>query len=421
MSTTTHQKGPRKATHVVFLVNEFDGVGGIARWANSLAEDLFRRGYEVTLIGLNSASVPRDYGRPEGIRTVNCFPPDTVSRRVRDSRVRRTVARVATRLLRIEGLKRKSPVAVATLRSLLLKLDAAAVVICTHYTFMQYVAQAGLADPARREFSIIGQFHTDFDRISAVASVVREISRQYEQADLVTALTSEDAASLREIMHTEVHVFPNASPDPIDDAEALRTRRRKVFVTMGRLDPVKQYDHAIRAWESVIRSHPEWRLELHGEGPDRSRLERLISELGLDDSVSLMGPTSNPTSVLSTATAHVVTSRYEGWGLAIGEANSVGTPTISYACSPGVRTQIQHGVNGVLVAPQDISGLAAEARRLIDDPSLRSHLAVGGLRVAGDFSRDEIRGRWEAEIEDLAAARIADRDTHRNDARQEPA
>ena len=94
--------------------------------------------------------------------------------------------------------------------------------------------------------------------------------------------------------------------------------------TMGRICHQKGFDILMGYMARVAERRPDMRLYLLGDGPDREKLERQIRDLGLAHVVTLLGNQSNPFPYLDRMDGFVLTSRYEGQGLVIWEAKTLG-------------------------------------------------------------------------------------------------
>jgi poly(glycerol-phosphate) alpha-glucosyltransferase len=154
------------------------------------------------------------------------------------------------------------------------------------------------------------------------------------------------------------------SPDRVV-GKAHRDTRRAVMV--ARLAPPKRVDHAIRAWERVLHSLPDARLDIYGEGALRGELEELIAELGLGDRVALHGYTPDASEATRAAACLIVTSVYEGQSLVIAEAMARGCPVVAYDIRYGPAEMIVNGESGLLVPPADIDALADAVIGLMTD------------------------------------------------------
>lgn len=94
--------------------------------------------------------------------------------------------------------------------------------------------------------------------------------------------------------------------------------------TMGRICHQKGFDILMEYMAEVVMKRPDMKLYLLGDGPDRGRLQRQIDDLGLTGFVTLMGNKANPFPYLDKMDGFVLTSRYEGQGLVIWEAKTLG-------------------------------------------------------------------------------------------------
>jgi len=123
-------------------------------------------------------------------------------------------------------------------------------------------------------------------------------------------------------------------PNRIDTAEIFKKAEAPVdfktdpacynLCTMGRLCHQKGFDILLGYISQVVKKRPDMRLYILGEGPDREKLSRLIADLGLSGVVTLMGNKQNPFPYLDQMDGFVLTSRYEGQGLVIWEAKTLG-------------------------------------------------------------------------------------------------
>lgn len=172
----------------------------------------------------------------------------------------------------------------------------------------------------------------------------------------------------------------------------------KVMTAVGRLVDQKGFDLLIRSWAMVADRHPDWRLCIWGEGPDRGELEALVRTLGIDRSVDLPGVSSAPGEWIEQANAFVLSSRFEGWGLVLGEAMAAGLPCISFDCPFGPADMITDEADGLLVPEKDVEAMAAALSRIMGDRALRGRLATSAQSAAERFAPDKIGALWETTI-----------------------
>ncbi len=135
---------------------------------------------------------------------------------------------------------------------------------------------------------------------------------------------------------------------------------------LGRLAPIKQADHAIRAF---ARSGLTGRMAIAGDGAERKKLEQLAQDLGVADRVDFLGWLNQPAQTIAQSRVLVLCSREEGFGLVIAEALMLSTPVVAYACSAGIKDQLKlvHA-EAALVTPQDIQALSLKLAQVIQTP-----------------------------------------------------
>ena len=167
-------------------------------------------------------------------------------------------------------------------------------------------------------------------------------------------------------------------PDP-----ALSRATPPRFLYLGRLKRYKGVETAIRALALARGSRPDMALDVAGGGDDRDRLERVAAELGLGDAVRFHGPVSEAEKLrlMQTATANLLPSRKEGWGMTNVEAAACGTPSIA-ADSPGLRDSVRQGETGFLVPLGDPAAWAERMLLLANDPALVTRLGRAARRFA---------------------------------------
>lgn len=127
---------------------------------------------------------------------------------------------------------------------------------------------------------------------------------------------------------------------------ALKCRKENKIVTVGRLDPQKNQKMLIDAFAAFSARHPEWYLEIYGEGPLRQELENYIRAKGAN--VRLMGISSDIATKILSARVFALTSVYEGMSNAMLEAMFVGLPVVCTKVS-GARDVIKDNENGFFV------------------------------------------------------------------------
>ena len=171
------------------------------------------------------------------------------------------------------------------------------------------------------------------------------------------------------------------------------------FLYIGRLKRYKRVDLAIRAVAAVRSMGHTVRLDIAGDGDDRSRLERLASRLGVADGVRFLGFVSEAEKVelLRGAWATVLLSPKEGWGITNVEAAACGTPAVA-SDSPGLRESVRHEQTGILVPHGDVDALAMVLVRLAEAPDLVAALGANARAFAEGLTWDEATDKTEEHL-----------------------
>jgi len=188
-------------------------------------------------------------------------------------------------------------------------------------------------------------------------------------------------------------------PEPVDlevwDDQFARARRDRggepadrgpVVLCVARMYPRKRIGDLLRAARLVRQAVPGARVRIVGRGPDWEAVERLHGELGLQDSVDLLGDLTLGELAREYVGADVfcLPSVQEGFGIVFLEAMAAGLPVV--ACrAAAVPEVVLDGVTGVLVPPRDPAGLADALVTLLRAPARGRALGAEGRRRAEGF------------------------------------
>ena len=154
----------------------------------------------------------------------------------------------------------------------------------------------------------------------------------------------------------------------------------------ARLDPVKDLATLVRGFALARRQHPELKLIIAGEGPERPALEALAEELGVRGAVTLAGWLDDMEEFYSALDINTLSSLSETFPYALTEGAAYRLPTVASAVG-GIPRLIEDGKTGFLFAPGDWEKLGARLAQLASDPGLRERLgAAVHERAAREFS-----------------------------------
>lgn len=229
-----------------------------------------------------------------------------------------------------------------------------------------------------------------FDKTLAILGEYVDYSIFIKRYDKIVVLTEEDKINNWK-NHSKVIVIPNPLTSICTKESTLE---EKIVIAVGRLEYPKNFQSLIKAWSHVTKKHPDWKLEIWGEGSMRIELENLIAKLNLKRHVFLKGYTYDIQSQMLKASIFALSSIFEGFGLVIVEAMSCGLPVVSYACPCGPKDIITEGENGFLVPVNKEEILAERINLLIRDVSVRRLMAIQALIKIEQYKINNIITKW---------------------------
>jgi glycosyltransferase involved in cell wall biosynthesis len=141
---------------------------------------------------------------------------------------------------------------------------------------------------------------------------------------------------------------------------------------LGRLQPYKNIDVAIRAFANVTKTFKNALLYIVGEGENFGNLYDLVLKLGLEKKVKFYGKVSEEEKIklLSQSWVAVQPSTVEGWGITVLEANACKTPVVA-SDTKGLRDSVKHGKTGSLVKVKDVKGFSKEIKYYLRNEKVR--------------------------------------------------
>ncbi|WP_435011536.1 glycosyltransferase family 4 protein [Tundrisphaera lichenicola] len=267
-----------------------------------------------------------------------------------------------------------------------------------YVSMLKHDAYAVLGEGLRRGFPVVlrpeGAGATGDLAWQSWGRFGRTIGRRCRQADAVVAISSAVRGELIGAGYAPSKVvdLPNGVPipdrgwEPGTDPTSLRA------AYVGRLAPEKGLDALVDAWPIVRAGHPEARLTLVGEGPERPGLEARIARLGLMGSVELAGAVADPSEILRSSDLFVLPSREEGMSIALLEAMVLGIPSVASAI-PGNLALMTDREHGRLAPPDDPAALARMILEHRADPDALRMAIAARRRVSEHYSISAVARR----------------------------
>lgn len=210
-------------------------------------------------------------------------------------------------------------------------------------------------------------------------------------ADSIVALSSDMKEKLAKIGGKNICIIPNGI-DLENYGNQCRNEMRnkmkirpadKIIIYVGRLHQIKGIEYLIKALEILKVQSFDFKLLVVGYGDRKSELEKMASNLGLEDEIIFVGkvPNSDVPKYLSAADIFVLPSLSEGFPTVILEAMASGLPII--ATNVGAATDIiENGKNGFLVEPKDSKEIAHKILSIFGDKDLYHNISLDNREKA---------------------------------------
>lgn len=181
-------------------------------------------------------------------------------------------------------------------------------------------------------------------------------------------------------------------PDTVTD---LADRRAMSVVVVTRFDRIKRIEDMIAAIVKAHKQNRDINLQLYGTVSDQAyytQLQQQISDAHATGYITFNGATTDAIDTFQTGQVTIFTSRTEGFGRTILEAEAAGTPVISYDIDYGPRAII--GKAGKLVADGDVNALANAIVMALADKRWREKASEAGREQARDYDAEHVQAKW---------------------------
>lgn len=173
------------------------------------------------------------------------------------------------------------------------------------------------------------------------------------------------------------------------------------IVSCGYLAPIKGFDMLIKVASRVFLEHTDWTWDIYGEGDERADLEHMIREYKMENHVFLKGYQTDMYELYKKYSFFVLTSRAEGMGMVLLEAQKAGLPIVSFDIDCGPSDLIENDINGYLIKPFDLEEMEEKINKLIDSKSLRKRFSDASKKNHNEFEKDHIVKKWKEMLDHI--------------------
>jgi glycosyltransferase involved in cell wall biosynthesis len=174
-----------------------------------------------------------------------------------------------------------------------------------------------------------------------------------------------------------------------------------LIIQVARLDYLKDHLTAVRSLERVVCQRPSAHLVLVGEGPEQEKIEKAVSDRGLNSQVHFVGLRKDVPRLLAAADLFLLTSISEGIPLTVIEAMLSGLPVIATRVG-GLDELVVHEQTGWLVAAGDDAALAEAILRVALNPRLGAEWGrCGRQRARTLFSEERMHTHYASLYQEM--------------------
>ncbi|MGI5951080.1 MAG: glycosyltransferase [Brooklawnia sp.] len=199
-----------------------------------------------------------------------------------------------------------------------------------------------------------------------------------------------------------------ATAETTDRSEVRRslglTDDHVLGITVANLRSNKDYPNLLRAAKLAVAKEPRLRFIAVGQGPLADEIAALHSELGLGDSLQLLGFRRDIADLMAASDMLVIASQHEGLPVVIMEAFATGLPVVATTVG-GIPQAVTDGVEGRLVPPHDHEALARAVVAVARDEDARQAMGEAARRRASDYDIRTAVGVQQDKYLQLVAAR----------------
>lgn len=234
------------------------------------------------------------------------------------------------------------------------------------------MAQRVIAAARRRDIMVVGSFHIlPSGGLSSVGARLLGFL-QFFSLRKISAFTSTSynaALFARQTMRIKSVVVPNMVDIRAFSSGRKTDTKNDQIVFLGRLVERKGCAQLIRAFAALSKTKPETELVIAGDGPDRTKLERMAADLGVGHKVAFLGyiDEADKPKILGSAQIACFPALYgESFGLVLVEAMAAGAKVVLGGDNPGYRSVLGERPQQ-LIDPNDIDGFAKRLALFLTD------------------------------------------------------
>lgn len=205
------------------------------------------------------------------------------------------------------------------------------------------------------------------------------------------------------IKNPNIVYIPNALPQCVSPANLSINKEIYRIINVARLNKKqKRQEILIKAFSNLAERYPNWVVELWGGDTSgyKKELLSMIEEVHLENRIFLKGVTHHVDEVYAQADIFAFPSRFEGFGLSLGEAMSAGLPAVGFKSCAAVNELIKNGDNGLL-AEDGVEAFAQALEMLMKNQEARVRMGKAAHESMKAYSPENVWNQWESLLQEV--------------------
>lgn len=362
---------------ICFLIGNYNNGGGTERVTSQIANGLTEKGYDISIISIEKGLTPL-FITDKRIKLYELNQNEKFP-------VKNKVSIIEKIKFRIWSLKKISAIKKSfenTIKKI--KPDIVIAVDIECYRFI---------DCFRKKYhykTIAWEHFSLLTRNSLGVNYSRYLATKY--ASKLIVLSDSDLKDYQKKYPKAKNIIRLHNPVAFNPTKNVNMKN-KVVIAAGRYEYEKGFDLLIEIWSKISAKIPDWELRIYGNGKDKQKLIDLINFYKLFN-VKLLPYAKELDKEMEKASIYALSSRYEGWGLVLIEAQAKGLPCISFNCKHGPYEIISNQINGFLISPENTDEFANKLFELTQNINLRQKFSDNSQNNIELFQIDNVIKQW---------------------------
>ena len=179
-----------------------------------------------------------------------------------------------------------------------------------------------------------------------------------------------------------------------NNSTAFKNKKHIVLIVSRLVDVPKRISLALKIWNEVKKRSEAagWQLNIVGHGRDEAMYHKMVEQQQIPD-VNILGR-QQPQPYYEEAAIFMMTSKSEGWGLTLTEAQQFGVVPIAFDSYDALYDIITDGKDGIIIKEGYFDVYIDELAKLMADVSRRQQMASNAIQNCSRFSQEKIANRW---------------------------